>query len=169
MAALWNIAVLDRGPDWVTVEVRQAHPDAGPFPEARSFALRLLHERAWELDSSFQYRALGAVGAACDSKQVLDEAWVTANVDRFIAGMTTEDPGVMALDEAAAERRVAEQLGLGDVAQLGDEDRERFDAAYQQFWKTLSALPARRYRIQATDPGYLAQVAAGDRWASAAF
>ena len=45
MTALWNIAVLDKGPDWMTVEVRQAHPDAGPFPEARSFALRLLHER----------------------------------------------------------------------------------------------------------------------------
>lgn len=169
MAALWNIAVLDKGPDWVTVEVRQAHPDAGPFPEARSFALRLLHERAWEFDASFQYRALGPLGAACDSRQVLDEAWLAANVDRFIAGIATQDPEVAALDEATAERRVADQLGLGDVAQLGDDDRERFDAAYQKFWKTPSALPARRYRIQVTDPGYLSHVAAGDRWASAAF
>lgn len=169
MAALWNIAVLDKGPDWVTVEVRQAHPDAGPFPEARSFALRLLHERAWEFDASFQYRALGSLGAECDSRQVLDEAWVAANVDRFIAGIAAQDPEVMAIDEATAERRVADQLGLGDAAQLGDGDRERFDAAYQKFWKTPSALPARRYRIQVTDPGYVSHVAAGDRWASAAF
>jgi hypothetical protein len=169
MAALWNIAVLDKGPDWVTVEVRQAHPDAGPFPEARSFALRLLHERAWEFDASFHYRALGPLGAACDSKQVLDEAWVTANVDRFIAGIVTQDPEVTAIDEAAAERRVADQLGLGDVAQLGDDDRERFDAAYQQFWNTPSALPARRYRIEVPDPGYLSHIAVGERWASAAF
>jgi len=169
MAALWNVQILDKGPAWLTVEVRQAHPDAGEFPASRAFALRLLHEQAWELDASFHYRATSPLGQACDSKQVLDEDWVSANVDRFIAGITAQDTSTTTLDEAAAERLVADRLGLGDLGQLTDDEKRRLDDAYNQLWKDPSRLPARRYRFEVTDPAFLAHLAPGARWGSAAF
>jgi hypothetical protein len=169
MAGLWNIEVLDKAGDWVTVEVRQAHPDAGAFPGSRGFALRLLHEQAWKLDSGFHYQAVAPLGQACDSRQVLDEAWVDAHVERFIEEIVAEDTTTTPLDEAAATRLVIDQLGLGDLDQLTDEERERFDDAYHELWKDGSRMPARRYRIKVTDPAFLSHVVPGARWSSAAF
>lgn len=169
MAGLWSIAILDKAHDWVTVEVRQAHPDVGVFPESRAFALRLLHEQAWELDSGFHYQALAPLGAACDARQVLDETWLEANVDRFIDEIVADDPTAAPLDEATATRLVADHLGLGDPERLTDEERERFDDAYHELWSDRSRLPARRYRIKVTDPAYLAHIASGARWSSSAF
>jgi hypothetical protein len=169
MSGLWNITVFERGHDWVTVEVRQAHPDAGAFPESRAFALRLLHEQAWKLDSGFNYQAVSPLGEACDSRQVLDEAWLDANAARFIDEIVAEDATATPLDEATATRQVADQLGLGDLDQLTDDERERFDDAYEELWKDPSKLPARRYRIKVTDPAFLSHLAPGARWSSAAF
>lgn len=169
MPGLWNITVLEREHDRVTVEVRQAHPDAGEFPDSRAFALRLLHEQAWKLDPGFNYQATSPLGEACDSRQVLDELWLDANVDRFIDEIVAEDSAATTLDEATATRQVAAQLGLGDLGGLTDDDRARFDDAYEELWKDPSRLPARRYRIKVTDPAFLSHLAPGARWSSAAF
>lgn len=168
MPALWKIEVLAKGADWVQVEVRQAHPDAGEFPTSRAFALRLLHEQAWKLDRDFKYKATGPLGEACTDKQVLDEGWLAANAAKLIAEIAPEATATPAIDEATAERQVADQLGVALDA-LSDADRERLDAAYEAFWRDTSKLPARRYRIQVTDPAYLAHLAPGARWNSAAF
>lgn len=169
MAGLWNIEILDKAHGWVTIEVRQAHPDAGAFPESRGFALRLLHDQAWKLDAGFNYQACGPLGEAFNSRQVLDEAWLNANVDRFIAEVVVEDAAAATLDEATATRRVADQLGLADVDHLTDDEREPFDDAYHRFWSDPSNLPARRYRIKVTDPAFLSHLVPGARWSSAAF
>ncbi|HEX7838932.1 MAG TPA: hypothetical protein VF469_15750 [Kofleriaceae bacterium] len=169
MAGLWHIEVLDKARDWVTVEVRQAHPDAGAFPESRRFALRLLHEQAWQFDSGFNYQAIAPLGQACDSRQVLDEAWLDANIDRFIAEMVPQDTTGTPLDEATAVRLVADQLGLGDLDQATEEERDRFDDAYHELWNDPSRLPARRYRIKVTDPAFLSHLVPGARWSSSAF
>lgn len=171
MPALWSITVIERERDQVTVEVRQAHPDAGAFPESRAFALRLLHDQAWKLDPHFKYQAISPLGESCDSRQVLDEAWVDANVDRFIDEIVVEDATATTttLDEATATRRIAAQLGLGDLDELSDDERARFDDAYEELWKDSSRLPARLYRIKVTDPVFLSHLAPGARWSSAAF
>lgn len=169
MVGLWKIEVLAKAHDWVTVEVRQAHPDVGTFPESRAFALRLLHEMAWQLDSAFHYQALSPLGLACDARQVLDEAWLEANVDRFIAEIVADDATATALDEATAARRVADQLGLGSLDQLTDDERESFADAYHALWNDPARLPARCYRIKVTDPAFLSHIVSGARWASAAF
>jgi hypothetical protein len=169
MSALWNINVLETGKDWAILEVRQAHPDAGPFPESRGFALRLLHEQAWELDSSGAYKATSPLGKACDSKQVLDESWIAANAGRLIAAIATEGPAREALDEDAAVRLVADQLGMGGIDQLSEAERARFDAAYDKLWKDPAKMPARRYRITVADPAFVSHLAPGATWASAAY
>ena len=169
MAGLWNIEILDKALDRVTALVRQAHPDAGAFPESRAFALRILHEPAWKLDSGFNYQALAPLGQACDSQQVLDETWLNANVDRFIAEVVVEDSAATTLDEATVTRRVADSLGLADLDHLTDAERDRLDDAYHAFWSDPSNLPARRYRIQVTDPAFLSHLVPGARWSSAAF
>jgi hypothetical protein len=169
MPGLWSITVLELEHDHVTVEVRQAHPDAGAFPESRAFALRLLHEQAWKLDRGFNYKAVSPLGEACDSRQVLDEAWMDANAGRFIDEIVAEDATATILDEATATRQVAAQLGLGDLERLTDDERERFDDAYAELWNDPSKLPARRYRIKVTDPVFLSHLAPGARWSSAAF
>ncbi len=170
MARLWQIHVLERGGDWVDLEVRQAHPDAGAFPDSTAFALRVLHEPAWELDENFQERALGALGAACTSKQVLDDDWVAANVARFIAKVDGQPPSAPALDETEVLRSLAARLGLAaDLDQLPQADRDRLDDAYSGFWKDPSNLPTRRYRITVADPALLSHLAVGARWPSAAF
>ena len=169
MAGLWNIEVLDKASDRVTLEVRQAHPDAGAFPESRAFALRLLHEQAWKLASGSRDPALAPLAQACDSQQVLDEAWLDANVDRFIDEIVAEDPTATPLDEATAARLVADQLGLGALDRLTDEERAPFDDAYHELWQDRSRMPARRYRIKVTDPAFLSHIVSGARWSSVAF
>lgn len=58
---------------------------------------------------------------------------------------------------------------MGDIDQLSDADRERFDQAYEQLWKDPAKLPARRYRITVTDPAFASHIAKGATWASAAY
>jgi hypothetical protein len=169
MSALWNVKVLETGKDWVTVEVRQAHPDAGPFPESPGFALRLLHEQAWELDASGAYKATSPLGKASDSKQVHDEGWIAANAGRFVAAIATEGAASEALDEDAAVRLVADQLGMGDIDGLSEADRAKFDAAYEKLWRDPAKMPARRYRITVADPAFVSHLAPGATWASAAY
>jgi hypothetical protein len=100
---------------------------------------------------------------------VLDEAWVDANVGGFIDEIVAEDATATTLDEATSTRQVAAQLGLDDPGRLTDDERARFDDAYDELWKDPSRLPARRYRIRVTDPAFVSHVAPGDRWSSAAF
>ena len=169
MSALWKVVVLETGKDWVTVEVRQAHPDAGPFPESRGFALRLLHEQAWELDSSGAYKATSALGKAGDSKQVHDEAWIAANAGKLISAIATEGAAAEALDEDAAVRLVADQLGMADIDELSEAARAKFDAAYEKLWRDPEKLPAQRYRITVADPALVSHLAVGATWASAAY
>ena len=47
--------------------------------------------------------------------------------------------------------------------------REPFDDAYHELWQDGSRMPARRYRIQVTDPAFLSHIVPGARWSSAAF
>jgi hypothetical protein len=170
MARLWMVHVVELSGDRVELDVRQAHPDAGAFPDSPTFALRVLHEPAWELDANFQERALGALGAACTSKQVLDDDWVTANVGRFIAKVEPQPPSAPALDDDAALRQLAAHLKLpAALDQLSEVDRGRLDDAYGEFWKDASQLPVRRYRITVTDPALLSHLTANARWPSAAF
>jgi hypothetical protein len=181
MARLWQIHVQELGRNWVHVEVQQAHPDSGPFPDddddddasPLTFALRVLHEPAWELDAEFQERPLGALGAACTSRQILNEDWVTANVARFIAKVEAQPASAATLDETSAQQLIATRLGLpmDNFDQLSESDRARLDDAYCAFWKDYahSNLPSRSYRITVTDPAFLTHLTAGAQWPSAAF
>jgi hypothetical protein len=176
MGRLWQVHVQELGRNWVHLEVQQAHPDSGAFPEdAPAFALRILHEPAWELDAEFQERPLGALGAACSSAQVLDEDWVTSNVARFIAKVEAQPPSAAALDETSAQQLIATRLGFlptDNLDQLSESDRTRLDDAYPAFWKDAAGnnnLPARNYRITVTDPAFLTHLTAGTTWPSAAF
>lgn len=169
MPGLWQARVIDLAGDTARIEVRQAHPDAGAFPDSHAFALRLLHEQAWSFDDSFSYRGDAPLGENVDNKQVYDEAWLAANVHRFIAGVTSEgDAGT--IDERAAVRATADRLGLStDLDELSDDERARFDEAYEAFWQDPTAMPARTYRITVTEPRFLAHLKPGTTWSSAAF
>ena len=48
MSGLWHVEVLDKAGAWVTVEVHQAHPDVGTFPESRE-AIQTLHAQKVEV------------------------------------------------------------------------------------------------------------------------
>ena len=170
MSRLWQVRVLDIDNNRARVEVRQAHPDAGRFPTTREFALRLLHEQAWDYDDQFEYRALGALGEACTSKQTLDETWLAGHIDQLIDSVAIEETTGEPLDEDRALAQVVEQLGLpGDPDQLSDLQRQLVDAAYEAFWKDSELLPVARYAIAVPSSQLLSHLSPGQTWPSAAF
>jgi hypothetical protein len=70
------------------------HPDAGPLAADAGFALRLLHDTAFELDEYLGYHGTCPLGEAMTFDQGQGAGWMRENASRFIASVTVEPPGL---------------------------------------------------------------------------
>lgn len=55
MNTMWDVSVINKGTNWIDLEVALGYPDAGSFPEDPVFALLLLTDKAYGLDDNYKY------------------------------------------------------------------------------------------------------------------
>ena len=87
MSTLFNVEVADVEGTHVKLTLVSVHSHAGPFGTDPVFALRLLHEPAFELDEHLNYTGLCPLGEAVTYDDVMDGEWARENASRFIAAV----------------------------------------------------------------------------------
>ena len=88
MSTLWNAEAERIEGRTAVLRLVRVHPDAGPFRDDATFALRVVHEA---LDEE-----AGPLGEAVNEDLVLTERWTDANAGRFIAGVEVDEDGDVA-------------------------------------------------------------------------
>jgi hypothetical protein len=169
MAALWQATILGLSGTELGVSLRLAHPDAGEFPNSVAFALRLIHEPAWEYDGQFQYRALGALGEAVTEQNVYDDDWLAGHAGDFIAEVKIESISGDPFDEASVVEDIHQGLRDQGLQQNTLDWDWGFRNAWANHWKNPPVPRVAMYRISATSAKWLNHLVAGQTWNSAAF
>jgi len=169
MSALWSAHVLAKDGCRVVIELRGIHPDSGEFQSAKRFALRLLYDEAYRYEPDLALKSRGPLGDAITLDQTFDDAFIDANVDRFVESVAV-DVQKPRLDVGALRDRLDREVtGLG----LRPDDREAWSTAWNErwdaFWADSANLPVAIYAIDVTDPQWLAHLEVSDTWESAAY
>jgi hypothetical protein len=169
MSALWSARVLRKDDLRIAIELRAIHPDSGEFSTAKRFALRLLYDEAYDYGPGSVLRSRGPLSGAIVLDQTFDDAFMDANAGRFIARVSVEvhrPPIALAAITARIDREVTD-LGVrrDDHAVWA----ARWDERWKAFWAEPANLPLAAYTIDATDPRWLAHLAADQTWESAAY
>jgi hypothetical protein len=170
MSALWSAIVIDRRERRVTLEVRAIHPDSGAFSDSHTFAFRLIYDPAYRYGPGLVRQATGPLGEAMSLEQVFDDAFLAARVDRFIARAAVSDVRNAPLDVEALREGIDRELSArgvrrDDGAAWSDAWQDLWDA----FWDDPARLPTATYEIEVTEPRWIAHLAPGVRWESAAY
>lgn len=170
MSALWSAEVIAKNNRRATLEVRAIHPDSGEFSDSRVFAFRLIYDPAYRYGPGLVRQATGPLGEAVSLEQTFDDAFLGARVDRFIAHVTVSDVRNAPLDVEALRADIDRELSARGVRR---DDGAAWSNAWQDlwdaFWDDPARLPAATYEIEVTEPRWIAHLAPGDRWESAAY
>lgn len=165
---LWIASVAGLEGARADLELIAVHPDSGRFKASAPFVLRLLYEHANDVAPDLSYIPKGPLGAL-DIDEVHSEEWVTLQAPNYIAEVRVELRDSDAMDEREARRKVASTLVSAGLRQDEKRWKPAFEAEWRRLWSDVGALPRARYRVTATDSKWLAHLAVGDRWRSAAW
>lgn len=170
MSALWSATVIARRERRVTLEVCAIHPDSGEFPDSRTFAFRLIYDPAYRYGPGLVRQATGPLGEVVSLEETFDDAFLDSRVDCFIARVTVSDVRNAPLDVEALRADIDRELSArgvrhDDGATWSDAWQDLWDA----FWDDPARLPTATYEIEVTEPRWIAHLAPGARWESAAY
>jgi hypothetical protein len=170
MSALWSAEVIAKSDRRITVELRAIHPDSGAFDDSKKFALRLIYDPAYRYGPGLVRETCGPLGVAMQLEHTFDDAFMTGNVDRFIARVTLSNVRNARLDVEALREDIDREISARGVRR-GDRAawRAAWDQRWNAFWRDASRLPTATYEIDVTDPQWIAHLDLGARWQSAAY
>ena len=169
MSALWQVAILETHDTHLRLQLRFSHPDAGDFPNTPSFALRLLHEQAWEFDSNLQYKGICPLGESITQDNIYDDDWLAEHTDQFITSVQIEQVKGESYDEKAVIASINQVLDDTGMSRGSSEREREFNELWGGFWKTSAVLPVATYKITVSDPKWISHMTKGKKWNSAAF
>lgn len=112
MSELFDVEVDDVGGTRIVLTLVTIHPDAGPLAADAGFALRLLHDTAFELDEYLSYRGTCPLGEAMTFEESQGAGWMRENASRFIASVTVEPPDLP--DEVPTGTRARYEIEVTD-------------------------------------------------------
>lgn len=160
MSDLWHVSVRGVTGDTVDLLVAAVHPDAGPLPAAKPFALRLL------ADAEPVWPGARDLVAGAD---LYAEAESAHRADRALAEVSVTDRRNVDFDEAAAQRRIKEGLAARGWAPDGPEWAVAFEAEWRDLWLDPDRVPSGMLHVRPADPAALAGLRPGLEWDSAAY
>lgn len=170
MSALWTARVLTKDNRRVTVEVHAIHPDSGAFSDAKKFALRLIYDESYGYGPGPVREARGPLGEAIQLEQMFDDAFLDANVGRFIDHVAVDSLRNAPLDVEALRARFDHEVAARGIRR---DDRAAWNAAWEALWDGFWSDPVQRpsaaYTIDVTDPHWIAHLEVGTAWESAAY
>lgn len=170
MSDLWRVQVVDVRDKEIRLRVEAIHPDAGPFPYSKVFALRLLADTVSRTRLGGESNDASPLGAEIGPRRYGDDAFMRQNADRFIVSVSLSDVENSPFDENALKERINAQLReKGLKTEDGEAWQKAFDEAWNNFWRSPSELPSATYTIQVTDARWLSHLSKGAEWNTAAY
>jgi hypothetical protein len=151
MSELWSVRVAARQEGTLELEVRQTHPDAGPFPESAVFAWRLWYDGA--KDGSALHEALS-------HEDLYDEELMAAHVADYVAGVRVE-----------VERPTLDMGGVQEALRRSGVAEEDLEKAYDRELSSAQATVAglAKYTVTAAEARWTAGLTKGRLWDSAGY
>lgn len=169
MSDLWTVEVLKRGERWVDLRVRQCHPDSGPMPETKQFALNLLLETAYGMDAQLQRRAVCPLGDVYGIERYWDADKAAERADDYIESVhlyrQVNAPFIEKAAHAAVDKKVLEK----GIERDSDDWDSEWDDVWGDYWKSPDGPPIADYRIVVKDPRHIDHLKPGQHFESAAY
>lgn len=142
MSSLWRVRVLTVSGQTVALRLQMIHPDAGPFPSSREFAVRLLVD-------------------------VLREgAELTEDV---VESVGLSDERNVPFDPAAAQSDVEHAVRACGIGPEDDAWPDTFGTAWSQLWRDPDRVPTATITVRLSDPSWLRELTPGTEWDTAAY
>jgi hypothetical protein len=168
MSTLWKMTVMQKKDDYIDLLVKFDHPDAGPFPEDKNFALQLLLHEAYGYARDFTTFPNCPLGHAIPHEKFLPED-LEELVDTYIKDTIIYETQNLPWDEDEAHAKM-DALCERDGAKEGDGNwRITWDDHWRAFWKDYTRIPWAIYRITTTDPKWTEHLKTYQEFDSAGF
>ncbi|MEV6837707.1 hypothetical protein AB0N17_24910 [Streptomyces sp. NPDC051133] len=158
MSSLWRVRVTHVTEDAVELALAAIHPDAGEPSGSAVFAMRLLADT----DPQRLEREAGQ-GAYWD-----DEA-LRRYAGRVIAAVTVTGRRNLPFDEAAARRRIEEDLHSRGLDPAATAWQDAFLQEWGALWRDPERVPSAVLGIRLADPTWSAAATPGREWDTAAY
>ncbi len=169
VSELWDVDVIDKGKNWIDLELSLAHPDAGAFPEDPIFALELLTNEAYEFDDDYNRVPTCPLGEEFDFDKSYLPDDLAPHVARYIEDVVLYEARNLPWDEEAAHRQVDEEVLEMGIERGDDRWDDAWEERWIEFWCDVNNLPLAKYRITVTDPKWIDHLAVGDSYSTASF
>ncbi|REC41412.1 hypothetical protein [Chryseobacterium sp. 5_R23647] len=168
MSTLWKITVMEKKDDYIDLLVKFSHPDAGPFPQDKNFALQLLINEAYGFDENFNRYPNSPLGKAISPDKFqpddLDDL-----VDSYIKDTIIYEAQNLPWDESEAHEQMDELCHKDGLEDEDDDWDEAWNEHWIEFWKDYNRIPWAIYRITTTDPQWTDHLEKYQEFDSAAY
>ncbi|MFC5872173.1 hypothetical protein ACFP3I_06220 [Chryseobacterium arachidis] len=154
--------------DYIDLLVKFDHPDAGPFPEDKNFALQLLLHEAYGYARDFTTFPTCPLGHAIPHEKFLPEDLVEL-VDTYIKDTIIYETQNLPWDEDEAHEKMNALCEKDGLQESDDNWRSAWDTHWRAFWKDYTRIPWAIYRITTTDPKWTEHLKTYQEFDSAGF
>jgi hypothetical protein len=90
VSTLFKVEAAEVSGTRIRLSLESVHPDAGPFGTDDVFALRLLHDTAFEFDAQLNYKGTSPLGEAVTYDELEDEEWAHENASKYVSAVDVE-------------------------------------------------------------------------------
>jgi len=150
MSTLWKTIVMEKKDDYIDLLVKFSHPDAGPFPQDKNFALQLLIHEAYDFDKNYNRVPNGPLGNAI-SPETFQPFDLEEIVNTYVKDVIIYEAQNLPWNEEEAHAKMdalCEKNGF-------EKDDEGWDDEWTDhwiaFWKDYTRIPWAIYRVTTTD------------------
>jgi len=151
MSTLWKMTVMEKKNDYIDLLVKFDHPDAGPFPEDKNFALQLLLHEAYGFDENYKRFPNSPLGHAISDDTYLPED-LEELVDTYIKDVIIYETQNLPWDESEAHAQMDDLCEKDGLEIDSDDWKKAWDSHWRALWKDYKRIPWAIYRITTTGP-----------------
>ena len=169
MSSMWNVSVINKGKDWVDLEVVLAHPDAGGFPDDPVFALCLLTNEAYKFNDEYKREPACSLGRAIEHDKSYQPFDVAPRVHEFVKSLVVYEVMRIPFDEDDAHAKVDEEVLAMGVEKDSKEWEDEWHEKWRDFWDDKNNMPLAKYRINVTDPKWIEHLTVGQSFDTASY
>lgn len=169
MSSMWNVKVINKGSKWIDLYVEFAHPDAGDFPENRTFALQLLTQKAYGFDDNYNYIAESPLAEMIPHDQSYQPFDLEARVNEFVEKTVVYEAKNLPWDESAAHDKMDTLCKTDGLSKDDQNWEDRWHDHWRDFWADPNNLPWAKYRVWVTDDKWIEHLSVGQNFDTAAY
>jgi len=169
MSSIWNVSVLDKGKEWIDLKLVFAHPDAGPFPEEKPFALSLLTHEAYSFDKKYQRVPNSFLANEMDFDKSYDLEYLGTVADKYIKDVKIYEAVNLPWDEDLVHEKINSLCETEGLSEDDDAWEETWEKHWIDFWDNPNNLPQAKYRIKVTDEKWITHLSLGQEFDSASY